>query len=109
MSTLSELESKASRLLCPDCGTCSLTISLRCDILAQECLTVATCEYCHRQFDAESVPTYEERYELSREAANAPCPSCGARQRVLRWACSRTARTSHILLVCEGCGIEQAA
>jgi hypothetical protein len=109
MTTLSEMESKASGLLCPDCGTCSLTIHLRCDMQDQECLTVATCRHCNRQFDAESVPTYQERYEISRDAANAPCPSCGTPQRVLRWSCSRTARTCHLLLICEGCGVEQAA
>jgi hypothetical protein len=109
MSTWSEMETKASGLLCPDCGTCSVSLHLRCDIQAPECLTVATCRHCNRQFEADSISTYTERYETSLETANAPCPACGAPQRVLCWVCNRSDKTCHMLLACEGCGEAQAA
>jgi len=109
MSTWTEMEARAPGLLCPDCGTCSLSLHLRCDIQDSECLTIATCRHCNRQFEAESVSTYQEQYELSREAAGTPCPACGARQRILRWVCSRSEKTCHILLACEECGEAQAA
>ena len=109
MSAWAQLEPKATALVCPDCGTCSLALHLRCDISDSECMAVATCRHCGRQFDAESIDTYQDRYAISRAAADEPCSSCGAPQRVLRWVCTRSAKTCHMLLTCESCGESRAA
>ena len=109
MSTFQDIESGVSGLLCPDCGTCSLSVHLRCDIVGPECTTVATCRHCGREFDAETVPTYQEHFEVSRLAASDACPMCTGSQRVVRWVCNRAAKTCHVLLACEKCGDVRSA
>jgi hypothetical protein len=105
VKTFREIETTASGLVCPDCGTCSLSVLLRCDFSDRECLTVASCHHCGRQFDAGLLPTYLEQYEaLQRVAETEPCPACAGRQRTVRSLCDRAARQCHFLLACSACG-----
>ena len=104
MKPIGEIERTSSNLVCPDCGTCSLAVSLRCDFSDRECLPVASCHQCGKQYDAEVLPTYLKRYQALQEAAESePCPVCAGRKRTVRSLCDRSARKCHFLLVCATC------
>lgn len=105
MSTFKTIEPKAHQLVCPGCGTCSLTVSLRCDVTDRECLTVATCSHCQRQFDADALPTYNELYDrLISRVQTIPCPACEGHNRKLRSTCDRIERECFFITTCDDCG-----
>ena len=93
MKVFGEIEETSANLVCPDCGTCSLALSLRCDFSDRECLTVASCRHCRKQYDAGVLPTYLKRYQALQQAAEGEtCPLCAGRQRTVRYLCDRAAR-----------------
>jgi predicted RNA-binding Zn-ribbon protein involved in translation (DUF1610 family) len=61
MTSFPVLQSRSANLACPQCGTCCMWVTLRCDT-DRECMTFASCDNCGRQYDAEILPTYAERY-----------------------------------------------
>ena len=110
MSTFKTIEAKSHLLVCPGCGTCALTVALRCDVTDRNCMTVATCGHCQRQFDADALPTYDELHEwvVSRTRAT-PCPECGSDNRTLRSTCDRIERECFFVTACEDCGKVETA
>ena len=89
------IEWRAADLLCPNCGTSSMSVAQ----------SVAACRQCGRKFDAEVLSTYEERYDhLLAVAEREPCPLCGGRRRSVRSLCDREARECFFLLACTDCG-----
>lgn len=105
MEPFFDLEKKAPRLICPECGTCSISVFLRCDTSDWECLSVASCGECGRQFDAQVLPTYDERYALLRQrVAGEPCSSCGGKQRFVRSLCDRIQKRCYFIIGCGNCG-----
>ncbi|MFQ5719396.1 MAG: hypothetical protein ACE5IK_07585 [Acidobacteriota bacterium] len=105
MSPFEKLTTKAHRLVCPGCGTCSISLALRCDFGDRNCMTVATCTSCHREFDAESLSTYDELHEHMETIAKwKPCSLCGSRHRSLRSTCDRLEHECFFVVTCEECG-----
>ncbi len=105
MFAFREIERQVLDLLCPECGTCSLSLHLRCDLADRECLTLATCAFCGRQYGAEDLRTYGAltRSLLERMRGEA-CPVCGQGRRAVRSYCDRAEKRCHFLLICEACG-----
>lgn len=100
-----EIEWKSPTLMCPACETCSISVFLRCDGGDRECLMVAACTICGRQFDAAVLPTYQERYDdLSRKAQGRACPACSGGPTTVRSLCDRVARECFFVLACASCG-----
>lgn len=105
MNHYREIESKALDLLCPACGTCTISVFLRCDSGDRECHAIASCQNCGKQFDAEILPTFLECFEaLRRTAERELCPACAARRQVVRSLCDRVARRCFFLVACCACG-----
>lgn len=103
--TFSEIESVASALVCPACGTSSFQVDLRCDGGDRECRTVASCKICRTQFSAEILPTYLERYEAARhEATQQPCVVCHGQRRTVRSFCDRVRKRCSFFISCDTCG-----
>ena len=108
--TFRELEWRSPGLVCPDCGTCTIGVLLRCDLSDRECLPVASCSACGKQFDAGSLPTYEERLEdVRRDVEEGLCVVCGAGELEIRELCDRHARKCFFLVSCRKCGNVQLA
>ena len=100
-----DLQRKATKLLCPDCGTCAMSVFLRCDITDWECLVVASCGNCGRRYDAAVLDTHEDRYRTLRKTAQKEgCPACGAEGRIVTSLCDRSARRCFFLIGCKSCG-----
>ncbi len=105
MKLSSGIQWRSADLLCPNCGTCSMSVFLQCDGRDQECLTVASCRQCRKKYDAEVLPTYGERHEaLLERAEREPCPLCAGHRRIVRSLCDRMARECFFLLACGECG-----
>ncbi len=103
--TFRDIESVASALVCPTCGTSSMRVYLRCDGGDRECLTVASCDNCRTQFSAEILPTYVERYEAARhEATQQPCVVCHGQHRTVRSLCDRVRKRCSFFVSCDTCG-----
>ena len=104
-TSLREIDWKAPDLLCPECGTCSITVHLCCDVWDRYCAVVASCSHCKSEFDAKELSTYSERYEeLSRIAQDEICPVCDESSFRLQSLCDRKGRTCFFLLICQPCG-----
>ena len=98
----------AADLVCPSCGTCSIT--LRDDGAPRPAgeggsAAVAACGHCGREYHSDVLPTYARSYEqLAASAADDPCPLCRGGRRRVQALCDRIARQCFFVVSCEDCG-----
>jgi hypothetical protein len=105
MTSFPDIQQRTLTLVCPECGTCSMDVVLRCDGADRECLAVASCRHCRKKYDAELLPTHLGRYETARKMADGePCPGCGGHPRSVRSRCDRLAGKCFLEIVCHACG-----
>ena len=100
-----EIEWASPELVCPECGTCSMTVHLRCDLWDRYCAIVATCGNCKGKFDAKELSTYSERFEQLRVASRTRvCVLCDEAAFDVQSFCDRNDRACFFLLTCRSCG-----
>ena len=100
-----EIEGAAPELVCPECGTCSMTVHLRCDLWDRYCAVVANCGNCEGKFDAKELLTYSERFEQLRAASRTRiCALCDEAAFEVQSFCDKNDRVCFFLLTCRSCG-----
>jgi hypothetical protein len=100
-----EIEWASPDLVCPECGTCSISVHLRCDIWDRYCAIVANCGNCEGKFDAKELLTYSERFEQLRALARTKmCAHCEEVAFGVQSFCDKNERVCFFLLTCKSCG-----
>jgi hypothetical protein len=98
----------AADLICPSCGTCSITLTegVEPPLSGQaDGHAAAACGHCGRQFHSDVLPTYARSYEeLTASAAAEPCPLCRSGRRRVQALCDRIAKQCFFVVSCEECG-----
>ncbi len=105
MKSLLDIERKSPDLICPDCGTCSISVLMPCRDTDRKWLSVASCQNCGKQYDADALPTYLERYcAFRQDVERKPCPVCAGGPLRVHSLCDRIARQCFFLVACSACG-----
>ena len=65
---------------------------------------MGSCHTCGRQYYADILPTYREKYRAHQRAVEqASCPACKRGPRRVHYLCDRVARECFFLLACPTC------
>ena len=100
-----DIEWKSPELVCPECGTCTISLLLRHDPVRGDWRYFATCHACGRQFDPNALRTFGESLdEMARQVEDERCRTCKGRQLGIRSFCDPKARRCFFLIHCESCG-----
>jgi hypothetical protein len=101
MLTDEELFERLARVACPECLQMDYELCMRCDLGLEDCLYVAVCRRCRRQFDFENVPALDDLMQtLWNHAREAACPICGASELDARFICDTRRRQCYAEVRC---------
>lgn len=101
MLTDEQLYERFAGVACPQCLQTDYELRLRCDFGMGDCLYVAACRRCGRQFHFESIAAVDElMHTVWRHAQQARCPVCGSNDLRAHFVCDPGKRECYAHVRC---------
>ena len=103
-----DIQARLARISCPFCADGKLDLVLRCDVHADRCLFIASCQFCGMRYDVdlETTDLLDREHPAQERFPKMICPRCGSAECTLNFRCSVASRRCAYEVLCAACADE---